>query len=327
MLPRIPSSPPVIPPVSTRGARPLWSVMIPVYNCAAYLPETLESVINQAMPEQEMQIEVIDDASSDAQVEDLVLRIGKGRIKYFRQPENVGSLRNFETCINRATGTLVHILHGDDRVLPGFYQKMGSLFQKYPQAGAALCRFRYVDEKGRWLYDQTLEMEEDGILKDWLTRVAVRNPSQYAATVVKREVYERLGSFYGLTYGEDWEMWVRIAKHFPVAYTPDILADYRKHLSSISSNTFLTGQNSQDMLKVMAMIQDLLPPEHRKEILQKSKKFYAHYGIRVANQVWHSVQSKEGVKAQIRYAWGMHFDPQLLWGTAKVYFKMTFNIT
>jgi len=29
--------------------------------------------------------------------------------------------------------------------------------------------------------------------------------------VVKREVYEKLGGFYGVEYGEDWEMWVRIA--------------------------------------------------------------------------------------------------------------------
>ncbi|MBC3539270.1 glycosyltransferase [Rufibacter sp. H-1] len=301
--------------------------MIPVYNCAAYLPETLESVLNQGFSAAEMQIEVIDDASTDADIADLVRRMGQGRVTYYRQPQNVGSLRNFETCLNRATGTLVHLLHGDDRVLPGFYQKMGNLFQKYPTAGAALCRFRYVNEAGRWLYDQTLEMPQDGVLDNWLLRAAVRNPSQYAATVVKREVYEKLGGFYGLTYGEDWEMWARIAKHYPVAYTPELLADYRKHFSSISSSKFLTGQNSGDMLQVMEMIQALLPPEHRKEVLQKSKKFYAHYGIRVANQVWHSARHKEGVKAQIRYALGMHLDAPLLWGIAKVYVKVALNIT
>ncbi|RNI24549.1 glycosyltransferase family 2 protein [Rufibacter latericius] len=299
--------------------------MIPVYNCSSYLPETLESVLMQGFPEDEMQIEVIDDASTDASVEELVQQIGKGRVKYYRQPKNVGSLRNFETSINRAQGTLVHLLHGDDRVLGGFYKRMGGLFKQFPEAGAAMCRFRYINEKGEFLYNQTLETEKEGILENWLIKAAIRNPSQYAATVVRRNVYEQLGSFYGLTYGEDWEMWVRIARNYPFAYTPEILADYRKHFSSISSNKFLTGQNSEDMLQVMKLIQEMLPEEHKKEVLQKSKKFYAHYGIRVANQVWQTAHHKDGVKAQIRNAVGMHLDVPLLWGIAKVYLKIALN--
>ena len=116
-----------IPPVP-ESDRPLWSVMIPVYNCAAYLPETLRSVLQQAPGPDEMQIEVIDDHSTDADVEKLVKEIGRGRIAYCRQPQNVGSVRNFETCLNRSTGHIIHLLHGDDKVRPGFYEKMFSLF-------------------------------------------------------------------------------------------------------------------------------------------------------------------------------------------------------
>jgi glycosyltransferase involved in cell wall biosynthesis len=62
-----------------------------------------------------MQIEVVDDGSTDADKEALVKQTGKGRVEYYRQPENVGSLRNFETRLNRATGHYIHILHGDDK--------------------------------------------------------------------------------------------------------------------------------------------------------------------------------------------------------------------
>ncbi|ALI99902.1 glycosyltransferase family 2 protein [Rufibacter tibetensis] len=319
--------PPIINSLIHQHDRPLWSVMIPVYNCAHYLTETLESVLMQDLGESEMQIEVIDDASKDADVEEIVTRIGKGRIKYFRQKENIGSLKNFETCLNRSQGRLVHLLHGDDRVKPGFYQTMGNLFQQYPEAGASICRFHYIDETGKRLYDQHLEMEREGILEDWLVQVAVKNPSQYAATVVRREVYENLGGFYGITYGEDWEMWVRIAKHYPVAYTPKMLADYRLHSNSISGTKFLTGQNQKDIIKVMEMIQDHLPSHQKELVLKKSKKFYAHYGVSVANQVWHSIHHKQGVKTQIRLALRMHLDPMLLFTTAKVYIKMLLNIT
>jgi hypothetical protein len=53
----------------------------------------------------------------DNNIEELVKKVGKGRVSYFRQKkQNVGSLRNFETCINRSRGKYIHLLHGDDRV-------------------------------------------------------------------------------------------------------------------------------------------------------------------------------------------------------------------
>ncbi|WP_157578920.1 glycosyltransferase family 2 protein, partial [Pontibacter roseus] len=103
---RIPTSPPIIPPLDPSEERPLWSVMIPVYNCSQFLVYTLESVLEQGIPVEQMQIEVVDDASTDADVEKIVQEVGKGRISYYRQPQNVGSLRNFETCINHAKGHL-----------------------------------------------------------------------------------------------------------------------------------------------------------------------------------------------------------------------------
>src|SRR3954469_12878802 len=129
---RIPKTPPIIKPIEYNGERPVWSIMIPVYNCFPYLRETLESVLVQDEGPQKMQIEVIDDCSIDGDIEALVQEIGKGRIGYFRQEVNKGSLRNFETCINRAKGKWIHLLHGDDLMEPGFYKEIDSLFNKYP---------------------------------------------------------------------------------------------------------------------------------------------------------------------------------------------------
>ncbi|GAB3538547.1 hypothetical protein GCM10027443_33740 [Pontibacter brevis] len=299
--------------------------MIPVYNCSQYLAETLESVLENQVSPQDMQIEVVDDASTDADVEALVKEIGKGRVQYFRQEQNVGSLHNFVTCINRAQGKVVHILHGDDRVRNGYYQKLEELFYKHPEAGAAFSRFTYIDEKGEELYDQRPEMMEAGILSDWLLKISEYQRIQYAAIAVRREVYEKLGGFYGVTYGEDWEMWVRIASHYPIAYTPEVLADYRKHSSSISGQKFVTGLYLKDLLRVMEYIQNYLPTEQKDNLLKKSKKFYAHYGLRVANQVWHSSHNKAGVKQQVKQTLALHSDPLLYWKIGKVYLKMILN--
>jgi glycosyltransferase involved in cell wall biosynthesis len=296
--------------------------MIPVYNCSKYIAEAIKSVLVQSMPENEMQIEVIDDASTDADVEAIVTATGSGRVRYFRQKKNVGSLRNFETCINRSYGTFVHILHGDDKVKKGYYEKMGSLFQQYPDAGAAFCRYTYIDENSKKLFDQPAEMRKSGILKDWISRIGERNVIQFAAITVRRDVYEKLGSFYGLTYGEDWEMWVRIARNFKTAYTPDILAEYRKHTASITGQKFLTGEYLEDLCHSMQLIQKHLPARKKKKILQKSKKFYGHYGVRMASSFWDTFQNKLYVKASIKRSLELHRDMGMYWKIFKIYGKM-----
>lgn len=319
---RIPSSPPAIPQYSGETERPLWSVMIPVYNCSQYLAEAIESVLVQSMPEGEMQIEVIDDASTDANVEAIVMQAGKGRVIYFRQKENVGSLRNFETCINRSRGQLVQILHGDDRVKKGYYEEISALFEKYPQAGAAFCCYNYIDQEGKRMYEQPSEMKHSGILQDWISRIGIRNVIQFAAITVRRNVYEKLGGFYALTYGEDWEMWARIASNYPTAYTPEILAEYRKHTASITGQKFLTGEYLIDIVYAMKLIQEHLPANKKKAILKKSKKFYAYYGIRMVNGLWKTFHSKLYVDANINQSLKLHRDLFLYWKILKIYTKV-----
>ena len=125
---RTPTSPSAIAALSPSVKRPLWSVMIPAYNCSSYLRDAIKSVLAQDPGAEKMQIEVIDDCSTDEDVAALVAEIGKGRIGFFRQEKNVGSLRNFETCLNRSEGVLIHLLHGDDLVKPGFYREIEKLF-------------------------------------------------------------------------------------------------------------------------------------------------------------------------------------------------------
>ncbi|HEU4633237.1 MAG TPA: glycosyltransferase [Flavisolibacter sp.] len=299
--------------------------MIPVYNCSDLLPQALQSVLMQSPGEDCMQIEVVDDASTDADVESIVKKLGGGRVHYFRQPQNVGSLKNFETCINRAKGQLVHILHGDDKVRTGYYQTIGSLFKAYPQIGAAFCRYTTIDEGGNTLLDHHIEMPQPGILQNWLMKIAQKQRLQFCTITVKRDVYESLGGFYGVSYGEDWEMWVRIAAHFPVAYTPEILAEYRMHNNSISSQSFATAQNIQDIRWVINAIQQLIPHDIREETRKTAFRHYAHYALIIANNLWHQTQNKKVTHLQIKEALKLHTDIGMLYSAAKIYTKMLIN--
>lgn len=301
-------------------------MMIPVYNCSAYLRETLQCVLAQDPGDSRMQIEVVDDASDDADIGALVREVGGGRVTYFRQPVNVGSVRNFHTCLQRSRGQLIHLLHGDDLVRVGFYEKMETLFSNHPGIGAGFCRFAYIDEKGRTLFAQDAEMEHRGVLDRWLPRLGERQRIQYVAMVVRREVYEQLGGFYGVEYGEDWEMWVRIAAHHAVGYVPDVLAEYRRHHASISGRVFMTGENMASLEWVMQHIQHHLPRAEREAVLARSRRFYAHYAMHVATKLWKHFKNRRGALNQALAAWRMSRDAGLFFKIVKLYTRITLNI-
>jgi glycosyltransferase involved in cell wall biosynthesis len=327
---RIPSSPPIITPLPANEQRPLLSVMIPVYNCAQFLPIVLESVLSQDMGAALMQIEVVDDASTDADVAAIVQQLGKGRVSYYRQPENVGSLRNFETCINRSRGQLVHLLHGDDRVKAGFYKKLSALFEQYPEAGAAFCNYCFIDDTGKITHGHPPEAKEAGILKDWLPRIAELQRIQYVTIVVRRQVYEKLGSFYGMTYGEDWEMWVRIARYYPIAYTPEILAEYRLHSGSISSRMGDSGENIPCLLKSHTLIQEHIMQENlsakdKKKIIDKGKQHCALHSILLAYRIWKKTHNKLLALEFVKTALSLSKTPLIYFHVFKFYIKVAIS--
>lgn len=325
---RIPESPPLIAALSGEAARhrPLWSVMIPAYNCGNYLAETLASVLGQDPGNAVMQIEVVDDASTDIDVAALVREMGGDRVGYFRQPFNMGSLRNFETCLDRSRGHLIHLLHGDDKVKAGFYEKMGALMSRHPAAGAAFCRYVSRDQGTGEVLRSDAERREPGILDNWLERLACKQRIQTPAMVVRREVYERLGGFYAVHYGEDWEMWLRIAASYPTAYHPEILAEYRKHAESISGRYILTGQNIRDLKTVMHISKAYFTPSRWASVHQQASVFYAHYAINTARRIWGTLHHKKGTIAQIREAMRLHQDMGIWIQSLKLLLKMALRI-
>lgn len=306
-------------PVSEGTFRPLWSVMIPTYNCANYLQETLMSVLAQDLGAEIMQIEVVDDGSTADDPAAVVAEIGKGRVSFYRQPENVGYIRNYETCIQRARGKWVHILHGDDCVREGFYQKMQEAFTKHPEIGAAFCRAIKMNEHSHWLEIEPLLEPESRILSNWLERIAVRQLITTVSIVVAREVYEKLGGFDRRfsSCAEDWEMWVRIAADYPVWYEIEPLAIRRRHSISLSGGAKRTGKDMQDVRKAIEMVQQYLPEEKSKKLTKMAAKNYGIHAICIAKSYLNSGNFMAAL-SQIREALKCSRDPKVILSSAKL---------
>ncbi len=274
-----------IVPMDQTAPRPIWSVMIPTYHCAAYLRETLTSVLSQDPGANVMQIEVIDDCSIDDDPQKIVEEIGQGRIHFYQQPYNVGHVRNFQTCLDRARGYLVHLLHGDDCVRDGFYYKMQQAFDQNPEIGAAYCRHQYVNDQSVPYYQEILEQPKSGVLENSLEKLTTRCRIQTPSIVVRRSVYEAIGAFdRRLSVTEDWEMWVRIAAHYPIWYETETLALYRTHQNSNTRRHQRAGKRLQDLRRAIQIMQESLPPESARQLTKAGYEYYGADTLRKAEK-------------------------------------------
>ncbi len=291
--------------------RPRWSVMIPTFNDGAYLEQALRGVLSQDPGPEVMQIEVVDDCSTRGNARTLVNDIGGGRVGYFRQYENVGVTRNLTTCISRARGSLVHLLHGDDLVLPGFYSRLDRAFDHPAGPGLAFCRHLYIDADAREIGCSPKEMKTAGLLPLHLSRMAEEQIMMTPSVVVRREAYEALGGFdHRLRCAEDWEMWVRVAASYPVWYEPAVGACYRIHPDGN------TGRNSGDAAEMaytrvaIDMMRDYLPAEVATRVHRRARETYARSALDSAFERFRMGDAR-GMRAYIGTALRMSRSPRV----------------
>ncbi|WP_404924782.1 glycosyltransferase family 2 protein [Mesorhizobium sp. ORM16] len=274
-----------VPSLPQAAVRPKWSVMIPVYNSARFLASTLQSVLAQAPDSAHMQIEVVDDCSSD-DPQKVVNEIGGRRVGFFRQPQNLGHIGNFHTCLSRAQGELVHLLHGDDAVRPEFYELLGRGFDADPRVGAAFCRTVFMGAHGQELSIEPAMQPISGRLENAVVRLALEQRIMTPSIAVRRAVYEELGGFdRRLKCSEDWEMWIRIASRFPVWYEPQALALYRMHPQS---NTGRHIRNAADMAYTRMAIdifKSYLPSELADDVAASARRTYSQSALETGRRL------------------------------------------
>lgn len=279
---------PVIGPVEESGPRPLWSVMIPVYNCAHYLRETLQSVLVQDPGPETMEIGVVDNCSTKDDPEAVVNEMGAGRIRFFRQPTNVGAIENFNSCVRFARGEWVHILHGDDYVRPGFYARAQQAVMAHPDLSAVAFRVIYTDSHGAWLGLSDLEAPVPRVLgPDFVARQLIAQRFQFVGMLVRRSAYEELGGFRAeLKHCADWDMWNRLAVRKKIFYDPEPLACYRHHEGADSAQMFRTGENVVDERHSIELSRTYLNSPQANRIYRNAMKQAAIRAARRVRKYW-----------------------------------------
>ena len=250
-----------LPPLALDVKRPLWSVVIPTYNCAHYLRETLISVLAQDPGKKVMEIIVVDDHSTKDDPETVVKEFGQGRVQFIKQEKNVGKVKNYETGLFASSGRYIHQLHGDDLVYDGFYKEMEALFNANSNAGAAFSRTNYIDYGSRITGVTGMIQDNEGIVPDMLEKLYTQQYIQTPSMVVKRAVYETIGCFdRRLNCMEDWEMWIRIANNYSIASSNKVLAAYRSHHNNATNKTFMDGTALQTHQLICNLVDGYIEP-------------------------------------------------------------------
>ncbi len=243
-IPRIDAVPPGAP-------RPLWSVMIPTFNCANYLRRTLESVLAQDPGQHQMQIEVVDDCSTKDDPEAVVRSIGKGRVHFYRNPQNTGYCTlNFNVCLQRSRGHLVHILHGDDWVLPSFYSVVADAFIRDENVSLVAVRSLITDENGEY---EALgpRVESLEVASNIFPPLETGCPFQTPGVTVRRSFYEQHGGFApSLVHAADWEMWHRATTLGAGLFLNIPLAAYRVSPANDTGTLAAKGEHLRDYLRM-----------------------------------------------------------------------------
>lgn len=234
------------------------SVVIPAYNCGRFLPHAIASVRQQSLPAAE--IIVVDDGSTD-DTGKVVAALGSD-IRYFRrQNEGPAGARNFGVA--QAGGELIAFLDADDEWLDSALERLSCVLTTSPGVALVTGDMCAVDAAGAmtapsWfakhgLVDKVRAWNR-GPVPNAVAEIVHRNFVATSVVMLRRSVFEAQGGFRtDLRYGEDLELWARIAAAHEVVCLPEVLGRRRSH----STNTTKSLEPMlRDLVRMSQIIRD-----------------------------------------------------------------------
>lgn len=258
------------------GDNPIWSVMIPAYNAGRYLAETLNSVIMQNYSEEEMEIVVVDNCSTDDTF-DIVQSVGKGRVRWAQNESNIGMINNFNQCVKLAKGDYIHILNADDIVKENFYSVLGSKLAAHPEIGLVSCTAEVIDENSQVLYKMQ-PCKQLLVPTNNIEGLMYDNPLRTPAVVVRSQAYTQLGLFdTNMSFVFDWEMWARVVFNCKGLQINEYLCGYRDHSSSETSRVVTNGDYIKNINALMNKFVTLGYPIDKKLVSTKVKLMFESF--------------------------------------------------
>jgi glycosyltransferase involved in cell wall biosynthesis len=124
------------------GETPLLTVAIPTFNCAHFLPDAIASIMRQGLDD--FEILIVDNASED-NTEEVVRSLQNSRIRYLRNPSNLGSQENGNRCLANSRGRYIKFFCADDVLLDGILRKQLNILETRLDVALVTCNYLSTD--------------------------------------------------------------------------------------------------------------------------------------------------------------------------------------
>jgi glycosyltransferase involved in cell wall biosynthesis len=258
----MPARTPLAAPAQVDRVR--FSVIIPLHNKARYVRSTLDSVLAQTAVD--FEVIVVDDGSTD-EGPDIVAAIADPRLRLVRQANaGVSVARNLGIALAR--GDWVAFLDADDWHHPRYLEHLQQAHERHPEADAVACRFvTFTDGEAvspmAWQVPAGPAPVE--LITDLPTRW-MRGPTLFTGSVaVRRSLLQRMQPCFppGESFGEDLDLWFRVAERTPIALVHAPLAAYRTDVGGSLSARHDVSQLPPWVERMLDRVRSGSLPDHR----------------------------------------------------------------
>jgi len=221
--------------------RPFFSIIVPAYNRATYLPSTLQSILNQKFPN--FEVIVVDDGSTD-NTKEIVKRAAEmdSRIHYFfKENEERSIARNFG--IMKSSGIYVGFLDSDDILYPNHLTVAHELVMKnnFPEVG--LLGSELIDASGQSILIRNYF--NDSFTKDLI----YENKILSNAILIRRDIAIKINFIPSrdAILSEDWYLWLRLAARYQFYFdnmvTSAAVHHRERSLENINPDSLIASTN------------------------------------------------------------------------------------
>lgn len=235
---------------------PRVTVLVPSYNDERFLGAAIESILAQTFTDFELLI--VDDASTDGS-RAVVERYRDPRIRLLVNPTNLGGGAARNRGLAASAGEYVAALDSDDLSFPDRLERQIAYLDAHPDVAVVGSQAKLIDVNGRGIGEVWRPTTDLGIR--WC-RIFQNPVIQSSATFRRSVVWEELGGYEErFRYGEDFDLWQRMAKKHAIHNLAEPLVAYRfdpRSLSSTPRHPAREGYTGRKAVQIAANIREML---------------------------------------------------------------------
>jgi glycosyltransferase involved in cell wall biosynthesis len=249
---------------SKENSSPTVSVIIPAYNVAPYISETLDSVFAQTFIK--FEVILVNDGSLDTHELECALEPYANRLCYIKQ-ENGGASVARNAGLRAARGKLVAFLDADDLWLPNYLEQQLKFFneQDCDLVCADAMVFGDSPDAGRTYMSTVMRTAPPAGTVSFLDLVSAERSLITSGVIARRELIFEVGLFdEALRNAQDFDLWLRLARHGArLAYHRQVLLRYRGRLNSLTGDATNSLNRELRVLDKIERSYNLTPAESR----------------------------------------------------------------